>query len=154
MTRPYPYPPGSFTPADGKQPGLETFSRLTRRRWKFTNLGTFKVRPMNGHPHLSTHSLGVAADFGYGAASASRKAVLEALQWLVEHNFKLGVVAIHDYAAPGAPRAWRCDRGEWRTFTNGELGAGYRGFHVELEQHMAAMDAATYEALWRSIPKP
>ena len=40
-----PYVPGKV-PAKGKKPGTETCSRLSRRRWAFSNLGTWTVRDM------------------------------------------------------------------------------------------------------------
>lgn len=154
MTRPYPYKPGSYGPANGKQPGLETFYRLAKRRWGFRGLGTWVVRMMHGKPYLSVHATGAACDLGYGTSAKERQKAVEACQWFVLHNFKLGVVAIHDYSAPGNPRGWRCDRGEWVTYANGELGAGGRWLHVELEPAMARMNAKTYEYLWRSLPRP
>ena len=154
MTRPYPYNPGHYQAATKKAPGLETFYRLSKRRWGFRGLGTWVVRNMNGKPFLSVHATGAACDLGYGSSVKERQKAVEACRWFVAHNYKLGVVAIHDYAAPGAPRAWRCDRGVWTTYRDGELGAGGRWLHVELEPHMAGIPADEYEALWRSIPRP
>lgn len=154
MTRPYPYTIGSYQVAIQKKPGLETFARLSRRRWKFRNLGTLVRRNMNGKPVLSVHAAGAACDLGYGSSVKERQKAVEACRWFVEHNHRLGVVAIHDYASAGAPRAWRCDRGEWRTFTDGELGPGGKWLHVEIDPKQAGMSETEYEAIWRSLPKP
>ena len=153
MTRPYPYQLGTYD-IGSRHSGLETFYRLSKRRWGFKGLGTFVARLMHGKPYLSVHATGNACDLGYGTTSKERQKAVEACQWFVVHNFKLGVVAIHDYAAPGNPRAWRCDRGEWVTYANGELGAGGRWLHVELDPKHGVMPAAEYERLWRSLPRP
>jgi hypothetical protein len=63
MPRKYPYYPVT-TPGTGKLAGTEKFMWLCKRRWGFTNLGTFVVRNMRGKKTLSVHSLGVAGDIG------------------------------------------------------------------------------------------
>jgi hypothetical protein len=155
MTRLYPYKPGTYKPATGKQTGLETFSKLSRTRWKFKNLGSWVVRMMNGKPELSVHATGNACDLGYGANAKGRQTALEACRWYARPDIapKLGIVAIHDYMA-NPPRAWRCDRNSWRAFTDGELGAGGHWLHLELDEFHGAMPAKAYEALWRSLPRP
>lgn len=155
MTRPYPYKPGTYKPATGKHSGLEEFSRLSRRRWKFSNLGTWVVRMMNGKNILSVHATANACDLGYGTTAKERQKALEACRWYARPDIApiLGIVAIHDYMA-NPPRAWRCDRDAWESFNNGELGAGGRWLHVELAPEYGVMPAKEYEALWRSLPKP
>lgn len=155
MTSIYPYKPGTYTASPGKKSGLETFSKLSRRRWKFHNLGTWVVRRMNGKPELSVHATGNACDLGYGSTTKDRQKALEACRWYTRPDVveALGIVAIHDYMA-NPPRAWRCDRDEWRGFPNGELGAGGRWLHVELAQGRAGLPSDVYERLWRSLTKP
>jgi hypothetical protein len=154
MTRVYPYRPGAYQAATGKQPGLEEFSFLCRRRWRFTNLGTWVVRQMNGKPYLSVHATGNACDLGYGSTVKARQTALEACRWLTRPDIapKLGIVAVHDYAA-NPPRAWRCDRADWQGFANGELGAGGRWLHVEVEPQFGAMSRKAYRAIWKSLPR-
>ena len=63
-----PYTPAK-TPARGKKPGTETFSRLSRRRWPLSNLGTWTVRDMRNKPGtMSQHAAAVALDLGNGVA--------------------------------------------------------------------------------------
>lgn len=154
-TRPYPYRPGSYTAATGKQSGLEEFSYLCRRRWRFRNLGTWVVRRMNGKPELSVHATGNCCDLGYPATAKGRQTALEACRWFTrpEVATTLGIVAVHDYMA-NPPRAWRCDRDSWQGFNNGELGAGGHWLHVELDPAHGKLSAKAMRALWKSLPKP
>jgi hypothetical protein len=154
MNRPYPYKPGTYKPATRKQPGLEEFSYLCRRRWRFRNLGTLVVRMMNGKPVLSIHATGNACDLGYPANAKGRQKALEACRWLTRPDVApvLGIAAVHDYMA-NPPRAWRCDRSQWQGFNNGELGAGGHWLHVELEPKYGSMSRKAYRALWKSLPR-
>ena len=153
MTRPYPYTPGNYKPATGKQAGLEEFSYLSRRRWRFRSLGSWVVRVMNGKPYLSVHATGNACDLGYPATAKGRQIALQACRWYSVHATTLGIVAIHDYMA-NPPRAWRCDRDAWQGFNDGELGAGGHWLHVELAPNFGSLTAKQYRAIWKSIPKP
>jgi hypothetical protein len=154
MNRPYPYKPGTYKPATRKQPGIEEFSYLCRRRWRFRNLGTWVVRMMNGKPVLSIHATGNACDLGYQANAKGRQTALEACRWLTRPDVApvLGIAAVHDYMA-NPPRAWRCDRSQWQGFNNGELGAGGHWLHVELEPKYGSMSRKAYRALWKSLPR-
>jgi hypothetical protein len=154
MNRPYPYKPGTYKPATRKQPGLEEFSFLCRRRWRFRNLGTLVVRMMNGKPVLSIHATGNACDLGYSANAKGRQKALQACRWLTQPDVALvlGIAAVHDYMA-NPPRAWRCDRSQWQGFNNGELGAGGHWLHVELEPKYGSMSRKAYRALWKSLPR-
>jgi len=168
VPRKYPYYPVT-EPGTGKLAGTEKFVDLCRRRWKFTNLGTWVVRPMRGKKNLSVHSLGVAADIGYPKTRAGRKAAKEAWDWMLEHSEALGICELHDYAYrnPKQPesdktawgRGFRCSRGEGtkgvKIYTRQE-NAGTPGgawLHVELEMRFAT-DAKAMEAAWRALPKP
>ena len=153
-TRTYPYVPGQYESATDKQSGLEEFSYLCRRRWRFRNLGTWVVRRMNGKPYLSVHSTGNACDLGYGSTLRDRQKALEACRWFTRPDvaITLGIVAIHDYSA-NPPRAWRCDRDAWQGFANGELGAGGRWLHVELAPREGSLSRKDYRKLWKSLPR-
>ena len=156
MSIPYPYKPGTYKPADKKKPAVEKFQALAKRRWGFRNLGTLVVRPMNSDEKtLSVHATGNAADQGYTNTAADRKKAIEACRWYTRPDVaeKLGIVAVHDYMA-NPPRAWRCDRAEWRSFPNGELGPAYHGIHIEIGPRHAALSAKEFEMRWRSLPKP
>jgi hypothetical protein len=154
MNRPYPYKPGTYQAATGKQSGLEEFSYLCRRRWRFRNLGTWVVRMMNGKPVLSVHATGNACDLGYPATAKGRQTALEACRWLTRPDIApvLGIASVHDYMA-NPPRAWRCDRNQWQAFTQGELGAGGHWLHVELEAKYGSLSRKAYRALWKSLPR-
>jgi len=151
--RPYPWVVGTYEAGTRNNPVLLKLQSLARKRWGFRNLGTYVVRNMNSHPVLSTHAIPAAADQGYGNTAEERKKAIQACTWYVEYAKELDVVCIHDYAAV-PPRAWRCDRNEWKAFPNGELGPTYRGLHVELGKRALAMTAKEWEAVWRSLPRP
>ena len=170
MPRKYPYYPVT-TPGTGKLAGTEKFVDLCRRRWGFTNLGTWVVRPMRGKKTLSVHSLGVACDIGYPRTRAGRAAAREAWDWFMANTEALGICEAHDYAYrnPKQPesdktswgRGYRCSRGEGtepksvKIFTAKD-NAGTPGgawLHIELEMDMAT-DAKALEAAWRALPKP
>lgn len=110
---------------------------------------------MNGHPELSVHATGNACDLGYSATAKGRQTALEACRWFTRPDIanSLGIVAVHDYMA-NPPRAWRCDRQAWKSFTDGELGAGGHWLHVELDPAHGSMPAKQFETIWRGLPKP
>ena len=154
MTKPYPWQPGTYTAGTGRNPVLDKLQDLAKRRWGFTNLGTFNNRAMNGHPEiLSVHAVPAAADQGYKTGNKGRQAALEACRWYVQYAEQLDIVAIHDYMS-NPPRAWRCDRNTWQTFPNNELGHGGHWLHVELGKRALAMTAAQWEKIWRGLPRP
>ena len=158
MPRKYPYYPVT-TPGTGKLAGTEKFVDLCRKRWGFTNLGTWVVRPMRGKKTLSVHSLGVACDIGYPATRAGRAAAREAWDWFMANTEALGICELHDYAFGEFGRGYRCSRGEGtagvKVYKNVAESAGQGGawLHVELEMDMAT-DAKALEAAWRALPKP
>lgn len=147
-----PYVPGKV-PAKAKKPGTETFSRLARRRWKFSNLGTFVVRSVRNQPGvMSQHSTGRALDLGYSADQ--RKDALEACKWIVAYSNELGVALVNDYMSGRYGRTWISSRASWKEHTTNTIGIRYHGIHVELHEWAAKMSAEDYEALWRSLPRP
>ncbi len=158
MPRKYPYYPVT-TPGTGKLAGTEKFVDLCKRRWGFTNLGTFVVRNIRGGKTLSTHSLGVAGDIGYPKTRAGRAQAKEAWDWFIEHSEALGLCELHDYAYGDYGRGYRCSRGEGQkgvkifTATDNAGSIGGAWLHFELEMDLAK-DAKALEAAWRALPKP
>ena len=158
MPRKYPYYPVT-TPGTGKLAGTEKFVDLCKRRWGFTNLGTFVVRNIRGGKTLSTHSLGVAGDIGYPKTRAGRAQAKEAWDWFIEHSEALGLCELHDYAFGDYGRGYRCSRGEGqkgvKIFTATDNAGSFGGawLHFELEMNLAK-DAKALEAAWRALPKP
>ena len=158
MPRKYPYYPVT-TPGTGKLAGTEKFVDLCKRRWGFTNLGTFVVRNIRGGKTLSTHSLGVAGDIGYPKTRAGRAQAKEAWDWFIEHSEALGLCELHDYAFGDYGRGYRCSRGEGqkgvKIFTATDNAGSFGGawLHFELEMDLAK-DAKALEAAWRALPKP
>ena len=158
MPRKYPYYPVT-TPGTGKLAGTEKFVDLCKRRWGFTNLGTFVVRNIRGGKTLSTHSLGVAGDVGYPKTRAGRAQAKELWDWLIEHSEALGLCELHDYAYGDFGRGWRCSRNEGQkgvkifTATDNAGSIGGAWLHFELEMDLAK-DAKALEAAWRALPKP
>ena len=147
-----PYVPGR-APAKGPKPGTETFSRLARRRWPFSNLGTYTVRDMRNQPGtMSQHATGRALDLGY--APKDRAVALEACSWIVRYADELGVALVNDYMAGKFGRTWLCSRAAWKTHTTSTIGIRGHWIHVELHEWAANMPADKYEALWRSLPRP
>jgi hypothetical protein len=147
------------TPGTGKLAGTEKFVDLCKRRWGFTNLGTFVVRNIRGGKTLSTHSLGVAGDIGYPKTRAGRAQAKEAWDWFIEHSEALGLCELHDYAFGDYGRGYRCSRGEGqkgvKIFTATDNAGSFGGawLHFELEMDLAK-DAKALEAAWRALPKP
>jgi hypothetical protein len=147
------------TPGTGKLPGTEKFVDLCKRRWGFTNLGTFVVRNIRGGKTLSVHSLGVAGDIGYPKTRAGRAQAKEAWDWFIEHSEALGLCELHDYAFGDYGRGYRCSRGEGQkgvkifTATDNAGSIGGAWLHFELEMDLAK-DAKALEAAWRALPKP
>ena len=158
MPRKYPYYPVT-TPGTGKLAGTEKFVDLCKRRWGFTNLGTFVVRNIRGGKTLSTHSLGVAGDIGYPKTRAGRAQAKDAWDWFIEHSEALGLCELHDYAYGDYGRGYRCSRGEGQkgvkifTATDNAGSIGGAWLHFELEMDLAK-DAKALEAAWRALPKP
>ena len=156
--RKYPYYPVT-KPGTGKLAGTEKFVDLCKRRWGFTNLGTFVVRNVRGGKTLSTHSLGVAGDVGYPKTRAGRAQAREAWDWFIEHSEALGLCELHDYAFGDYGRGYRCSRGEGQkgvkifTATDNAGSIGGAWLHFELEMDLAK-DAEALEDAWRALPKP
>ena len=149
MNKRRPYPPATAA-AKSKRPGTEKFVQLARRRWGFTNLGTWVVRDMRGRPgFLSVHATGRALDLGY----SDRKAALEAIRWFVDNNGALGVTLVNDYMQGKFGATWKCDRQSWKVHEKSELGSRGHWIHVELDA-WAADDPVAIERVWRSLPQP
>jgi hypothetical protein len=157
MSKGRPYTGTKDGAAKAKRPGTEKLVDLCKRRWSFSNLGTWVVRDMRGKPGtLSVHATARAADIGYGTAKGMRAKAIEAAEWFATHADALGIEEIHDYAYGKYGRGWRCDRHAWKIYANLAESAGTPGgtwLHVELSPAMAD-NAEAFEAAWRALPKP
>lgn len=146
-----PYEPGKV-PSKGKLPGTETCSKLCRRRWGFSQLGTWVVRDIRNQPGtMSQHATGRALDLGY--AAKNRAQALEAAAWLTSYADELGIALVNDYMAGDYGRTWLCSRAAWRVHTSNTIGIRYHGLHVELHAWAAKLSAAEYERRWRALPR-
>ena len=149
-----PYRPAK-TPAKGPKAGVETCSRLSRRRWAFSNLGTYVVRDMRNQPGtMSQHAAALALDLGYPATKEGRAQALEACAWFAKYADELGIALINDYMHGQYGRTWLCDRAAWKTHTQSTIGIRYSGIHIELHSSFANLSAAEYEKRWRALPRP
>lgn len=168
MTRKYSYYP-SF---DGKGPqeGTLKLVDLCGKRWKTKSLGVYQVRLMkNDHTvgmkltdpdagkWMSTHATGAAADIQYPSEAVAR----QMWDWFLANSEALGIEEIHWYAFGDYGAGYRCSRGEGKkgvkVFTAVDNAGSYSGspswLHVEISPEMAK-DAAKFETVWRSLPKP
>lgn len=147
-----PYTPAKI-PAPGKKPGTETCSRLARRRWAFSNLGTWVIRDIRNQPGvMSQHAAALALDLGYD--TNGRDTALAACDWFAQYADELGIALINDYMHGEHGRTWLCSRAAWRVHTSNTIGIRYRGIHVELHPWAAKLSAGQYEARWRAVPRP
>jgi hypothetical protein len=89
MSRKYPFYPA--WDGGAASPVTKKFYDLCKRRWAFTNLGMYVVRPMRGSKNLSTHATGFSVDMGYPATRAGRATAREAWDWLIEHSEELRI---------------------------------------------------------------
>ena len=147
--------------AKGKRAGTEKLVELCKKRWGFSNLGTWVVRDMRGKPGvLSTHATGRAADIGYGTSKEGRANAVEAFNWFLANAAALGIEEIHDYAFSKFGRGYRCSRADknggvivYQDLASSAGTPGGTWLHVELNPEMAD-DPAKFEAAWRALPKP
>ena len=156
MSRKYPFWPS--WDGGAASPVTKKFYDLCKRRWAFTNLGMYVVRPMRGSKNLSTHATGFSVDMGYPKTRAGRATAKEAWDWLIEHSEQLRICEIHDYSFGDWGRGYRCSRGEGvkgvKVFTATD-NAGTPGgawLHVEVSNDWESAEA--FEAAWRALPKP
>lgn len=148
MNKKRPYPPAKVA-AKGKRPGTEKFVALARKKYGFTNLGTWVVRDMRGKPGvLSTHATGRAMDLGY----QDRKTALAAMEFLVANNAALGVTLINDYAHGKHGRTWICDRQAWKVHDRPTIGTRGSWIHVELDA-WAADDPTALSRVWADLQR-
>ncbi len=147
-----PYNPAKL-PAKASKPGTETCSRLSRRRWDFSNLGTYVIRDIRNQPGtMSQHAAALALDLGY--APKNRAQALEACAWFVQYADERGIALINDYMHGDYGRTWLCSRAAWRVHTSNTIGIRYHGIHIELHSWAANLSPAQYEARWRALPRP
>ena len=147
-----PYNPAKV-PAKAQRPGTQKCSELSRRRWPFSNLGTWVIRDIRNQPGtMSQHAAALALDLGY--AAKDRPAALEACNWFVAYADELGVALINDYMHGDHGRTWLCSRAAWRIHTTNTIGIRYHGIHIELHRWAADLSGPAYEARWRALPRP
>jgi hypothetical protein len=161
MSKNRPYTGTKDGAAKGKRPGTEKLVELCKKRWGFSNLGTWVVRDMRGKPgQLSVHATARAADIGYGTGKDARNKAIEAFNWFLQNAAALGIEEIHDYAFSKYGRGYRCSRADknggvivYKDLASSAGTPGGTWLHVELSPEMAD-DAAKFEAAWRALPKP
>jgi hypothetical protein len=161
MSKNRPYTGTKDGAAKGKRPGTEKLVELCKKRWGFSNLGTWVVRDMRGKPgQLSVHATGRAADIGYGTGKDARNKGIEAFNWFLANAAALGIEEIHDYAFSKYGRGFRSSRADknggvivYKDLASSAGTPGGTWLHVELSPEMAD-DAAKFEAAWRALPKP
>jgi hypothetical protein len=161
MSKNRPYTGTKDGAAKGKRPGTEKLVELCKKRWGFSNLGTWVVRDMRGKPgQLSVHATGRAADIGYGTGKDARAKAIEAFNWFLQNAAALGIEEIHDYAFSKFGRGYRCSRADknggvivYKDLASSAGTPGGTWLHVELSPEMAD-DPAKFEAAWRALPKP
>lgn len=149
MTRQY---TGFDSLAKGTQPGLRALVDLIcfLNHGKITDLGTWMVRDARGKTGVpSVHGTGRAADLGW----FDRKDGERLIDWLVTNADTLGLEILIDYHPRPFGRAWRCDRGRFKTYLKRTVAGapGGRWIHIEISPTMAknkkAMEAAIVKAL-------
>jgi hypothetical protein len=161
MSKNRPYTGTKDGAAKGKRLGTEKLVELCKKRWGFSNLGTWVVRDMRGKPgQLSVHATARAADIGYGTGKDARNKAIEAFNWFLQNAAALGIEEIHDYAFSKYGRGYRCSRADknggvivYKDLASSAGTPGGTWLHVELSPEMAD-DAAKFEAAWRALPKP
>jgi hypothetical protein len=161
MSKNRPYTGTKDGAAKGKRAGTEKLVELCKKRWGFSNLGTWVVRDMRGKPgQLSVHATGRAADIGYGTGKDARAKAIEAFNWFLQNAAALGIEEIHDYAFSKFGRGYRCSRADkdggvivYKDLASSAGTPGGTWLHVELSPEMAD-DPAKFEAAWRALPKP
>jgi hypothetical protein len=161
MSKNRPYTGTKDGAAKGKRAGTEKLVELCKKRWGFSNLGTWVVRDQRGRPGiLSVHATARAADIGYGTSKEGRANAVEAFNWFLANAAALGIEEIHDYAFSKFGRGYRCSRADknggvivYQDLASSAGTPGGTWLHVELSPEMAD-DPAKFEAAWRALPKP
>lgn len=147
--------------AKGKREGTEKLVELCKKRYGFTNLGTWVVREIRGKAgQLSVHATGRAADIGY--SPKQRAEAVKAFEWFTSPEVvkALHIEEVHDYSFGKFGRGFRCVRKVGqplvKVYQNEEESAGSIGgkwLHIEISPVMAD-DAEAFEKAWRALPKP
>lgn len=149
MTRPY---TGFDTVARGTTPGLKALVDLIvfLNAGKISDLGTWTRRDARGKPgQPSVHGTGRAADLGW----FDRKDGERLIDWLTTNADILGLELLIDYHPRPFGRAWRCDRGRFKTYLKKTVAGapGGQWIHIEISPTIAndrtTMDAALKKAL-------
>jgi hypothetical protein len=156
--------------AGGTTAGLQVLIRVLEREtgrglW---NNGAWGIRDKKGKPgQPSTHSTGRAVDMswrnvegprGDGPNAAWRaqpyRSACQVIDVLIAHADAIGLELVIDYQPAPHGRAWRCDRGRWKTYdTKTVTGApGGDWFHIEISPRMAARPDDMKAALDKAFP--
>ena len=133
---------------------IERLVKLAGRRWRVISLGTYVDRDKRGKEgSKSVHADYRAADIRFPRV-ADRKQALEVFAGLY------GVELIIDYQYTGTRlrrawgRGWRCDRGRWQNYRQGDVTAGGQAWadwlHIEVAP---GTDPDRLEAAFRATRK-
>ena len=122
MTKRPPY--HGYTGVKDSGAAIERLVMLAGRRWRVISLGTYVDRDKRGKEgQKSVHADYRAADIRFPRAE-DRKQALEVFAGLY------GVELVIDYKYTGTRlrkawgRGWRCDRGCWQNYKQGEVSGG------------------------------
>lgn len=135
MTKPRKYT-GNTDPHPKARPGTRRFQDMMVFLFGMKNLGVYANRPVRGGKGLSVHATGRACDLG-----GTPKQVVEAINFLYDFRYDLGVEAIHDYRnlvkAGRFGAAYRCNRDAWKIYDRPTLGDGGNWVHYEITPELA-----------------
>ena len=133
---------------------IERLVWLAGRRWRVISLGTYVDRDKRGKEgQKSVHADYRAADIRF-MSKADRKQALSVFAGLY------GVELVIDYQWTGTKlrrawgRGWRCDRGRWQNYKQGQISGGGQNWadwlHIELAP---GCDPDRLEAAFRATKK-
>jgi len=134
MSRPY---TGYDKTASGKRAGFEMLIDLLEDHFGLWNNGTFNVRNKRGKGSMSVHATGRAGDLSWRGApyrgTGNYDDAREMMDWLVENADILDVEAVFDYYPEPYGRGWKCDRDEWKVYSDRVFSGSPGGDWVHIE---------------------
>lgn len=152
MTKPRP-PYTGHTGVKDSGAAINRLVHLAGRRWRIINLGVYADRDKRGKDSKSVHADYRAADIRFPRLE-DRKQALSVFAGLY------GVELVIDYQYTGTKvrrawgRGWRCDRGRWRNYKQGEVTGGGQNWadwlHIEVAP---GTDPDRLEAAFRATKK-
>jgi hypothetical protein len=117
------------------------------------NNGDYVNRNMRGKNTMSVHATGRAVDLSYRLLGGKGKpdGRKHAIGWckiFARNADLLGIEMVIDYYPAPHGRAWRCDRGAWRKYTQPTVSGAPGGdwLHVEISPAMADNPQAVHAA--------